>query len=298
MKTLLVILFYLILGFENSFAAQHPNHAILIVDRDTGNILHEENASEYRYPASITKVMTLYLTFEALKLGKLDINEKLYISKHAASMAPLKINLKAGEYISVRDAVLGAAIRSANDCAVVLAEAISGSEQKFADLMNKRAKMLGMNSTIYHNASGLPGKNHNRTTAYDIAKAAIAIQRDFPEYYSIFSRKEFTYKGITYKSTNGVLSKHNYEWATGLKTGFINASGFNLVTTAKRGDRNIVGVVLGSPNPATREKKMISLLNKFLGLPENYSMKPVQVAKKTSKHNSKKSNKKLKIAMR
>ena len=295
---ILLILICIFIGTNFSLAKQHPNHAILVVDRDTGSILHEENASEYRYPASITKVMTLYLAFEALKLGKLDINEKIYISKHAASMAPLKINLRAGEYISVRDAILGAAIRSANDCAVVLAEAISGSEQKFAELMNKRATMLGMNNTIYHNASGLPGKNHNRTTAYDIAKAAIAIQRDFPEYYSIFSRKEFIYKGVKYRSTNGVLSKHNYEWATGLKTGFINASGFNLVTTAKRGERNIVGVVLGSPNPATREKKMISLLNKFLGLPENYSMKPIQVSKKTNKNISKKSNKKIKLAMR
>lgn len=237
-------------------------YASLVVDQNTGKILHEENADKIRHPASITKVMTLYLAFEALSRKQIRMQDKVRVSKYAASMPRTNLDLKEGDKISIREAINAAALKSANDAAVILAEAISGSEKKFVALMNKRAKMLGMDHTNYTNSSGLPDPK-NQTTAYDIAKLAIAIQRDYPQYYNIFSRQEFSFNGSTIKTTNNLLTKYKYQGVTGLKTGYTSMSGFNLVTSVKRNGKKIVAVVLGGETSQKRDEKMIALLDKY-----------------------------------
>lgn len=247
---------------SSAFAkTQNPRYAALVVNADTGVILHQENADKYRYPASLTKMMTLYLAFEALEQGKIKMNQNLTVSSFAASAPRMNMGLKAKEKISVRDAILSVVVRSANDSAVVLAEKISGSESAFAKKMNVRAKELGMVHTVFRNASGLPNAEQ-KTTAYDMARLAIALRRDFPSYYPLFSKTSFTYKGKKYKGHNKVTS--NYPGCDGLKTGFVNASGFNLVSSAKRGDTKVVAVVMGGETAASRDKRMITLLDKFL----------------------------------
>lgn len=242
--------------------ANNPRYASLVVDADTGTVLHEENADKYRYPASLTKMMTLYLTFEALHQGTLQMDQMLPVSAFAASRPRMNMALRAGQKISVRDAVLSVIVRSANDSAVVLAEKIGGSESAFADIMTERAKTLGMMHTAYRNASGLPNPEQ-KTTAYDLARLAIALRRDFPEYYSLFSRTSFTYNNRVYQGHNRITS--NYPGCDGLKTGFVNASGFNLVSSAKRGDTKVVAVVMGGQTAQSRDRQMVALLDKFLG---------------------------------
>lgn len=261
-----VLLFTLMIStvFSNALAFEKHKYAALVVDQKTGKILFEENADKTRYPASITKVMTLYLAFEALKTGKIKMDQQVTVSRHAASMPKIKLGLRPGTKITIRDAIYASAIKSANDAAVVLAEAISGSEHEFAKLMNKRAKDLGMKHTHYLNASGLPNPAH-KSSAYDIAKVAIAIERDYPEYYRIFQTKEYHIGNKTLKNTNKLLTTYNYQGVTGLKTGYIGLSGYNLVTTVKRGDRKLVAVVLGGPTGFARDRRMISLLDRFYG---------------------------------
>jgi len=236
----------------------NPKYAAFLVDSDTGKILHQENADSTRHPASLTKMMTLYLTFEALRAGKLKWNEKMPISREAASRPQTNLSLKAGEKIRVRDAVLALIIRSANDAAVVLAERLGGTEANFAKTMTARAKQLGMKNTVFRNASGLHDPKQV-TTAKDMALLGIALKKHYKEYYHYFSRTQFVYNGKTYKSHNRVLT--SYAGADGLKTGYVNASGFNLVTSAKRGRDNVVGVVLGGRSGKTRDAKMMSLLD-------------------------------------
>lgn len=240
----------------NSFA--NSKYASLVIDGDSGAVLHQENAGSKRYPASLTKVMTLYLTFEALSNGKLKIDQKLKVSSKAANQAPSKMGLRSGETITVRDAIISLIIKSANDCAVVLAEGIAGSEWQFALMMNQKAKDLGMNHTNFRNASGLHD-SRQVTTAFDLARLAVAIRRDFPGYYHLFSRTQFTYKGKTINTHNRVLKK--YPGADGLKTGYVNASGFNLITTVDRGGRRLVGVVMGGKTSRSRDIHMIKLLD-------------------------------------
>ncbi|MFN7038331.1 MAG: D-alanyl-D-alanine carboxypeptidase family protein [Alphaproteobacteria bacterium] len=281
----------------NAYAKSEPKqvsrNASLIVDSNTGTILHQENASKHRYPASLTKMMTVYLTFEALKSGKLNLNKELTVSKHAASMPKMNIGLRAGEKIKLKDALMATIIRSANDTSVVLAEAVSGCEIVFAKKMTERAHQIGMHHTLFKNASGLPNPAQ-KTTAYDMAKLAIALNRDFPEYYSFFSKTSFTFKGNTYHGHNNVTK--NYPGATGLKTGYINASGFNLVTSAKRGNSKLIGVVLGGDTAQSRDKKMVALLDKYFSkrefdeLPTEFSDGSSKIVKKTVKVAAIKSN--------
>lgn len=235
--------------------------ACLIVDADSGKILHQENAGKLRYPASLTKMMTLYLAFEALEKKKLRLNDDLPISQKAASMPKTNLNLCAGDTITLKEAIMGVVVHSANDAAVVIAEALAGSEQKFANLMTKRARDLGMKNTTFKNASGLP-HNEQKSTAYDLARLAIALRRDHPRHYPLFSETSFSYNGVTHESHNRVM--RNYEHADGLKTGYIRASGFNLVTSAKKDDKKLVGVVLGGSTAAQRDRKMISLLDRYI----------------------------------
>ncbi len=250
-----------LVGFHSSFAAEKkPSRASsLVVDVNKGLILHENSANSLRYPASLTKMMTIYLAFEAIESGKIKFSDMLHVSERAMRQPRSNLGLKANSKISVKNAVLSLIVKSANDSAVVIAEGISGSEKEFAKKMTKRARDLGMSNTTFMNASGLFHENQ-KTTAYDMAKLAIALKRDYPQYYKLFSQKSFVFQGRTYTSSNRVLK--NYVHATGLKTGYISASGFNLVTSAKKGNTDLVGVVFGGRTAKERDWDMISMLNK------------------------------------
>jgi len=233
--------------------------AALVVDASTGKVLYQSNAGNLRYPASLTKMMTLYLTFDALKKGRLSMDDTLAVSQKAAAQPQTNISLKAGERLPLHTAIESLVVRSANDVALVLAETLGKTEWNFALMMTQKARELGMKNTVYRNASGLPDEGQV-TTAYDQARLGIALRRDFPEYYHYFSLQSFEHKGVVYSSHNRVLSRFN--GADGLKTGYIRASGFNLVTSAKRNDINLVAVVLGGSTAQARDDQMISLLNR------------------------------------
>lgn len=235
-----------------------PVETSLVVDAKTGKVLHARNARIKVYPASLTKLMTLYMTFDAIKAGKLSMNKKLRTSANAEKMKPSKLGLKKGEYITVREAILALIVKSANDAAVVLGENIAGSEIKFASMMTNRAHKLGMHNTLFKNASGWHHPTQ-KTTASDMAKLAIAIKRDYPAFYHLFSQTNFTFKGKLIHSTNRVTA--NYLGAEGLKTGYTRHAGYNLVTTASRKHRSLVAVVTGSPSSTARDKKMTKLLD-------------------------------------
>lgn len=263
-------------------ACSSPIQTSLVVDGKTGKILHEHNASQIIYPASLTKLMSLYLIFESLESGKLTLDQRLHVSKYATQVIPLKLNLKAGEYITVRDTILGMIVRSANDASTVAAENISGSEQNFAKLMTIRARQLGMKNTTFTNAHGLHNPRQ-KTTAIDLAKLTIAIKRDFPQYYAYFAKTSFTFKGKTVNGHNKLTAM--YPGAEGLKTGFTNPAGRNLITTATRGNKSLVGVVTGSPSNAFRDKKMTTLLDRHFGVvyAKKAKNKSIRVASNTKR---------------
>lgn len=235
-----------------------PIETSLVVDGKTGKVLHSRNSNKLIYPASLTKVATLYLLFEAIESGRITLDQLVEVSPYAASAQPGKLYLKAGEKIKVKDLILGMSVKSANDAARVAAEAIAGSEKRFARLMTVRARQLGMKNTTFMNASGLHHPEQ-RTTAIDLAKLTIAIKRDFPQYYHFFSKTSFVYKGKTISGHNRVTA--NYPGAEGLKTGFTNPSGCNLITTATRGNQSLIGIVTGSKTSKARDQMMISLLD-------------------------------------
>lgn len=236
-----------------------PKYSEFLVDGETGRILHQENANAIRYPASLTKMMTIYLTFEQIKAGNLRMGSNLRVSAYAASMPKTNLSLDPGDTITVREAVLALIVHSANDVAVVLAEAIGGDEDRFARIMTERANQLGMKNTVFKNPSGLHDPEQI-TTAKDMALLGIALKRHYPEYYNMFSRTYFTFNGRSYESHNRVT--RSYSGAEGLKTGFIRASGFNLVTSASRYEGNLVGVVMGGRTAAGRDERMKELLDK------------------------------------
>jgi D-alanyl-D-alanine carboxypeptidase len=252
------VLFVLIAVSIPSGARADAKYSSLVIDADTGVILHDENAGEYRYPASLVKMMTLYMAFQSLESGKLSMNQQLTASAHAAGQAPSSLRLKAGQSITVNEAILGVVIKSANDAAVVLGEAMGGNEKNFASMMNVTAKKLGMDHTNFENASGLPDLKQ-KTTAYDLARLAVALRRDYPKYYPLFEKTEFVFNKQVFFSHNRVTK--NYRGADGLKTGYIRASGFNLVTSAKRNGRSLVGVVMGGQTIKGRDRNMIKLLD-------------------------------------
>lgn len=233
-------------------------YAALVLDADTGTILHAVEPTARWYPASLTKMMTLYLTFEALDRGQLSLDEVLTASAHAESMPASELGLAQGDRIVLRDALLGVIVRSANDAAVVLAERLGGSESAFAETMTAKARSLGMLNTTYRNASGIPD-SEQITTAHDLALLARALRRDFPHRYALFSTKEFNYKGVTLRSTNALLK--SLDGADGLKTGFTCASGFNIVVSAQREGRKLIGIMLGAQNRIARNEKVAQMLN-------------------------------------
>lgn len=239
-------------------AASKPRYASLVIDAETGTILHQSGANTIVHPASLTKMMTLMMVFDQLKRGKLRLSDPIRISERAASMVPSKLGLKPGSTIRVEDAILALVTKSANDIAVAVAEHLGKSESNFARLMTRAAQKRGMRNTVFKNASGLHDPAQV-TTAADMARLAHILIYEYPQYYRYFSRSSFTYKGKTYKNHNHLMD--SYRGMDGLKTGFIQASGFNLVASAKRGDRRLIGVVFGGRTAKARNQKMEQLLN-------------------------------------
>lgn len=252
-----------------------PIQTSLVVDAKNGKVLYAQNAKVRIYPASLTKIMTLYLAFEAVESGKLTMNQQLPVSSNAEKMRPLKLWLKAGEKISVRDAILGLVVKSANDAAVALAEAIAGSEAKFAKLMTIRAHQLGMKDTKFLNASGWHHPEQ-KTTAMDLVKLSIALKRDYPKFYPLFSKASFEFRGKVVNGHNRLVE--SYEGAEGLKTGYTIPAGFNLVTTASRSNKSLVGVVTGSKSRASRDRLMVQLLDKHFGVVHPKAKVPTKIA--------------------
>lgn len=238
--------------------APAPVSGSIVLDADTGRVLSENNADAITYPASLTKMMTLYLTFEALNAGRLRLDQYLPVSVNAASKSPTKLGLRPGDSVAVQDLILGIVTRSANDAAAVLAEGLAGSEPAFADQMNRKAQQLGMRSTFYRNASGLPDPEQH-TTARDTAQLALALYHDYPREYRYFSAREFVFRGHLIVGHDHLLDW--YPGADGIKTGYIRASGFNLATSAVRGGHRLIGVVLGGRSGGTRDREMGSLLD-------------------------------------
>ncbi len=260
-----------------------PTYAALIIDAATGEELHNTNADDRVYPASLTKIMTLYMVFDALEAKRLRLDQPLTVSANAARQAPSKLYLQAGQTITVEQAILAAVTKSANDAAVVLGEAIGGSEAEFARMMTNKARALGMSQTSFANASGLPNPAQE-TTARDYSRLAVAMIKRFPKYYSFFATDEFNYKGAVYRNHNKLLG--SYDGTDGIKTGFINASGFNLVASVKRGDQRLIGVVFGGRTGAQRDRQMESLLDEGFATVEarNYTgSQPRMMASRPSK---------------
>jgi D-alanyl-D-alanine carboxypeptidase len=217
-----------------------------------------DRADELRHPASLTKLMTIYLTFSALDSGRLSLGDALPVSINALNAPPTKIGLPPGGTVNVRDATMALVTRSANDAAIVLAEALGGDEATFAQLMTQKARQLGMTSTVYRNASGLPNREQV-TTARDLARLAFALMRDFPHYYAVFSVQSYPYRGRILENHNRMLLA--YEGADGLKTGYTVASGFNLVMSAMRDNRRLIGVVMGGDSAGQRDRMMADLMD-------------------------------------
>ena len=234
-----------------------PAFSSIIVDGNSGATLSANNPDASRHPASLTKIMTLYLLFERLDAGKIKLDSEMDVSEHASEQAPTKLGLRPGQTIKVEDAIKGLVTRSANDAAVVIAEAIAGDEDDFAKLMTRKARALGMTRTVYRNASGLPD-DAQVTTARDQSTLGRAIQDRFPRYYRYFSTSVFNYHGHSIRNHNKLLG--NVEGVDGIKTGYTRASGFNLVTSMRRGNRHLVGVVLGGRSGGSRDAAMRNLL--------------------------------------
>ena len=239
-----------------------PQFASIIVDGNSGTVLNATSPDGIRHPASLTKIMTLYLLFERLDAGKIKLDTEMPVSEHAADQDPTKLDLRAGQTIKVEDAIKGLVTRSANDAAVVIAEYIGGTEEGFARMMTKKARALGMSRTVYRNASGLPN-DEQVTSARDQSILGRAIQDRFPRYYRYFSTTTFTFHGRTINGHNHLLG--SVEGVDGIKTGYTRSSGFNLVSSIHRGNRFLVGVVLGGRSSGSRDAIMRNLLAENLG---------------------------------
>ncbi len=239
--------------------AGNSKYAAIVIHADTGDVLFDKYSTKKRYPASLTKMMTLYILFEELEAGNLTLETKLRVSAFAAGQPPSKLGVKAGSTISVEKAIEALIIDSSNDIAVVVAEKISGSERNFARRMTREARAMGMRRTVFRNASGLPDRRQY-TTAKDLAILAKRVMQDFPQYYPYFSQSSFTFNGKRHRTHNRVIAK--LPGATGLKTGYTRASGYNLATAADRDGERLIGIVLGGRSTRTRDAHMISIMNK------------------------------------
>ena len=252
------VLSVLIAFLALSDAVEARRYASVVIDADTGDVVYSRQAGAKRIPASLVKMMTLYMTFEALADGKLKLVQRLKVSKTAAGRSPTKLGLKPGKTIKVEDAILGLVTKSANDAATVLAEALSGNEPKFARDMTIRGRKLGMKNTSFRNASGLPNRRQ-RSTALDMAILAQALIRDFPQYYHYFATQKFRYGRKVYKNHNNLLA--SYAGTDGIKTGYTRASGFNVAISAKRGDRRLIAVIIGGRTARSRDRHTTKILD-------------------------------------
>ncbi|MEM8936213.1 MAG: D-alanyl-D-alanine carboxypeptidase [Pseudomonadota bacterium] len=256
-----------VLGIAVAFAASlavagqasaNSKYAAYVVHAESGDVFFDRYSTKRRYPASLTKMMTLYLLFEALEDGELTLTSKLPVSKRAAGQPPSKLGVRSGNTIPVEAAIHALVVKSANDVAVVVAEKLAGSEWRFAQEMTTKARSLGMYRTVFRNASGLPNTKQI-TTARDMAILGQRVQQDFPQYFHYFSTKKFTYGGRTYSTHNSLVK--TYAGADGIKTGYTNRSGYNLVTTADKNGNRLIGVVLGGRSGYTRDRHMRQILN-------------------------------------
>lgn len=239
-------------------ATDPAKDAALIEDGHTGKILYARNETALRHPASLTKMMTLYLLFEALRSHRISMDTQMPVSAHAAAQKPTKLYLRPGQSISVETAIRAIVIRSANDVAVVIAEALGGTESHFAEMMTEKARQLGMKDTNYHNASGLPDPLQI-TTAADLALLARHLAYDFPQYFPYFSTTGFTYRGVYYPTHDNLIGR--YQGADGIKTGYTGASGFNLASSVTRGGVNLIAIVMGGRTAVRRDLEMMHLLD-------------------------------------
>lgn len=250
-----------------SHAAQY--RAALVANMDTGQILIKENANQLNYPASLTKIMTVYLTFDALEHGRLHLDDYLIVSNYAAAASPVKLGLSAGSKITVEDAIKAVIVMSANDVARVLAENLKGGKEgNFADMMTRVANEIGLKNTNFENSSGLPNDDH-MSTARDIALLSMAVYKHFPQYWKYFGIKTWTYNGKTYTNGNRLLG--TYAGCDGMKTGFTNKSRYSLVATANRGGTHLMAVVLGAENKDVRAAVATQLLNRGFEMVKNNS---------------------------
>ena len=252
-------------------------HAALVVDANSGRVLYAQAADEPRFPASLTKMMTLYIVFELMQQGRLEASTRLKISGAAAGTAPSKLGLDEGDEIALMDAVKAIITKSANDVAVAVAEHIAGTEEKFARLMTQKARSLGMNATVFKNAHGLPHPEQI-STARDMVTLALRLNDDFPRYYGLFATRTFSYDGETYRNHNTLLGR--FEGTDGIKTGYTAASGFNLVSSVRRDGKHVVGAVFGGATAGTRNATMRTLLTRALAQASTHkTRKPLLVAK-------------------
>lgn len=246
-------------GFGGAGNAEARQYASVVLDADSGRVILDQNSSARTYPASLTKIMTLYLVFDAVKAGRLNFDQRIPVSANAARQPPSKLGLRAGATIAVRDAVMSVITRSANDMAMALAEAVGGDAAHFAAAMTARARQIGMTDTVFRNPSGLPD-DQQRTTARDMAKLGMAIMRDHADYYPYFATQVWRYDGKVIRNHNRMLGR--YRGVNGIKTGYINASGFNLVVSVERDGRHLVGVIFGGKSARSRDDQMIVLLDR------------------------------------
>jgi D-alanyl-D-alanine carboxypeptidase len=236
-------------------------YSALVVDGRDGRMLYGTNATAPRFPASLTKMMTLYMTFEALDQGRISKSTEIQVSAHAAAQPPTRIGLRPGETIDVETAIRALCVKSANDVAAALGEHLGGSEAQFAALMTARARQLGMTGTTFRNASGLPDDGQ-RTTARDMALLGMALRSRFPHHFRYFSEREFSYRGRRVRGHNDLLGR--VEGVDGIKTGYIRASGYNIVTSVSRSGRNLVIVVMGADTARARNARVEELMERFL----------------------------------
>ncbi len=242
-----------------SLQSAEARYSSIVVDYETGTVLHAINPDTRNYPASLTKMMTLYLAFDALKAGRLSMNQKLTVSTDAEKARPSKLGLRAGDTITAKDTILAIVTKSANDAAIVMAEALAGSEKEFSRQMTLRARKIGMKRTTFRNASGLPNRRQF-STARDMAILARRLMEDFPKRYHLFATRGFEFDGRTFSNHNELLE--TYPGTDGLKTGYTRASGFNLAASAKRDNRRIIGVIFGEKSARKRNRQMHSLLDR------------------------------------
>jgi D-alanyl-D-alanine carboxypeptidase len=256
----LSLLSALLLSLVAAPALAKPEFSSITIDARTGAMLYQNSPDGLRHPASLTKMMTLYVLFQDLKAGRIKRSTLLHVSSRAASMAPSKLGLRAGSSISVDDAIKALVTKSANDAAATIAENLGGTESNYAARMTRVARSIGMSRSTFYNASGLPNPNQY-TTARDMATLGLRLMRDFPQYYPYFRLTAFNFHGRTIRSHNRLVG--HFDGTDGIKTGYTAASGYNLVTSTRRGDKRLVGVVLGARSNGTRNTYMMVMLERM-----------------------------------